>query len=120
MVTIAINSTFTHLNQDRTLSVKQNCASREREAIVDITFSNSDTYTTNGFTLDFSKIRNFKEVYFLDPVHNSYGLPVQFIPSAGNVSSTGKLKFFDDTGAELGSGSSAIQNVVIRAVIRGI
>lgn len=119
-ITIALDATFTHLMGDRSLKTKQNSTSREREAVVTITVGAGDTYTTNGVTLDFTQIRLFSQVYLVNVCHNGYVLPVQYIPAAGNAAATGKMKFFDSSGAELGNGSAAIQNKVIKCIIRGI
>ena len=118
--TITLNSTFAHLNDDRTSSVKQNSASRERSVVCDILVGEFDTYVTNGIILDFSKIRRFSQVYVCEVAHKSYGLAVQFVPAVENDAATGKLKFFDDTGVELTNGSAVIQGVTLRVIIRGI
>src|SRR5438093_8862504 len=104
--TVALVTAFGHLNDDRTLTLRQNSASRERSAVVDITFDGAGTYTTGGVIVDFTGIRRFKQVYFLDVGHTTYVLPVNFVPGAGNDASLGKLKFFDSSGAELGAGSA--------------
>jgi len=116
---ISMNSTFTHLN-GRNLYIKPTTTSREREAIVNITFDATDEYETGGMPLDFSGIQHFTQVYLCSVVHKNYGLGISFVAGADNGASLGKLKFFDSSGAELSSGSSAIQNVSLLCRIRGI
>ena len=116
---IAINSTFRHLTQDRSLRIKQNATSLEREAVVDIT-TQSTVYTTNGITLNFSKIMGFTQVYLVDVVHNGYVLPVKFVPASKNDAATGKMIAYDSSGVELGAGSTAFESKAPRCIIRGI
>lgn len=117
--TVAVNSTWAHISDDRSMRIKQNTSSLEKEAVVDITFASTDTYTTGGLTIDFSVIRNFKTVYFCDIIYNGYVLPIQYVASATNDAKTGKLKAFDSTGAELGAGSAVLESVKLTVVIRG-
>lgn len=116
---VSINSTFTHLN-GRNLHLKNNTPCREREAIVDIAFDSTDTYETGGMTANFSVVEGFRQVYICDIAHKTYGLAVEFIPDASNSASLGKLKFYDSSGVELSSGSTAIQSQTLRCRIRGI
>lgn len=117
--TVVINSTFAHLNDDRSMRIKQQTSSVEKEAVVTVTIGSTVTYTTGGIVIDFSQIRNWKTVYYCDIIMNSYVLPVVYIPSTNNVSSTGKFKFYDNTGTELAPGSTAAESTVITCLIRG-
>lgn len=116
---ITMNSTFTHLN-GRNLYIKPTTTSREREAIVNITFDATDKYETGGMPLDFTGIQHFTQVYLCSVVHKTYGLGISFVAGAGNGAGLGTLKFFDSSGVELTSGNTAIQNVSLLCRIRGI
>lgn len=116
---VALDPTFSHLN-GRNFHIKNTVPCREREAIVNVTFSASDEYVTGGMPVDFSTIEHFVQVYIAEVVASSYGLYVSFIAGANNISSDGKFKFFNSSGTELSAGSTAIQNVTLKCRIRGI
>lgn len=120
-IVITLDSTFNHLNGDRTLSVKQNSTSVEKEAICNIAIGNAagDKYVTNGITLDFSKVRKFKKVYVCDVIHQDIGRVMTFVPAADNDSATGKLKIWDTDGNELSNDNTLTQNKNLRVLIRG-
>jgi len=61
-IAVALNDRFKTLNAN-SLRTKQDFRTRERRAIVDITFTSDETYVVGGVTVDFSTIRNFIEVY---------------------------------------------------------
>ena len=120
VTTVVKNSTFAHLNDDRTFRIKQQTSSIEREMVVDITIGSTVTYTTGGITIDFTQAGMKTFVYYCDIVHNGYVLPVVYVPSATNDATAGKLKFYDSSGVELTNGSTAMQSAAIRVIIRGI
>lgn len=127
-ITVALVSRFKSLNQDN-FQLKQHANSREREAIVDITWGASDNYATGGNTVDFSTVRGFKKVYAVEFLHISKGLIPTFVPATADAAATGKVKLFGvDPGAaggaivdlpELPAASTVTNNLVIRARIRG-
>lgn len=117
---VTLNRTFAHLNDDRSLAVKANAASREREAVIDVVFGSSVTYVTDGLTVDFSKVRRFKTVYVCEIAHKTLGRNVTYVPGTGNDSATGKLKVFDDGGSELANDSTETEGQSFRVIIRGI
>lgn len=117
--TVAVNTTWAHISDDRSMRIKQNSSSLEKEAVVDITFASTDTYTTGGLLVDLTVIRNFKTVYFCDIVFNGYVLPINFVAGANNSAALGKFKAFDNTGVELGAGSAALESIKLTVVIRG-
>lgn len=119
MPTIVIDPTFQKLNGYDYKVKEGNISSRERAAIVDITFASGDTYPTGGITLDFSQIKNFKYVYYCKPLAKSFANRVTYIPSTGNISSTGKLKVFDFSGVELTNGNTALESQTMQVEIRG-
>jgi len=129
-VVASLVSSFESLNDDRSLALKPNAASREREAVVDVTFGGSDNYTTNGVTVDFSVIRKFTRVYAVDILHVTKGIICSFVPATADAAATGKIKMFGvDPAAsggaitnlpELPNASTATNSLVIRCRIRGI
>ncbi|WP_428323677.1 hypothetical protein [Nitrosopumilus sp.] len=90
---VAINSTWNNLNDDVSLAVKPNAASREREAIVDVTFDDGD-YAVDGPIVDFSAIRKFKKIISCEILHCSVGAMIQYVPGAGDDAALGKLKVY--------------------------
>ncbi|NIT99612.1 MAG: hypothetical protein GWN01_01305 [Nitrosopumilaceae archaeon] len=130
MVTVTLVSTFKRLNDDRTLAVKPNAASREREAIVDVTYGGSENYSTGGNTVDFSGLRQFSKVYAVDFLARSKGLLADFVPGTNDDAATGKIKLFGvDPGAaggaivalpELPDTSTETNSLVLRCRIRGV
>jgi len=118
---IVANSTYTHLSgRDNRLRSVNSVPSRERGAVVDITFTANDTYDTGGVTIDFSGIDNFSKVYLCKVLHNSVGLVCSFIPATGNAAASGKLKFWGTDGNELADNNSAITSKTLRLFIRGL
>lgn len=130
-ITTKLVSSFSTLNDDRSLAMKPNAASREREAVVDVTFASGDNYVTGGVTVDFSKIRKFTRVYAVDVLHTTKGVLCSYIPSATEGASDGKIKIFGNqdpavTGGaiiafpELPNASTITNSLVLRTRIRGI
>ena len=130
-ITVALVSRFTKLNDDRSLRLKDSVPSREREAIVDVTYDGSQNYVTGGNVVDFSAIRFFKQVYLCDIVtKGGKGFITEFIPGAGDDAALGKIKLYgvDPAAAggaiidlpEIPSASTVTQSLVLRVRIRGI
>lgn len=129
-IVASLVSSFETLNDDRSLALKPNAASREREAIVDVTFGGSDNYATNGVTVDFSVIRKFTQVYAVEVLHTTKGVIASYVPASGNDAATGKIKMFgvDPAAAggaivdlpELPNASTVTNSLVLRCRIRGI
>jgi len=119
-IVAALNSTFKHLVDDRTLKVKQNAASREREAIVDITCGAGDNYVTNGIVVNFAVVRGFTKVYSCEIAHQTIGRVCTFVPATANAAATGKIKIFHTDGTELSNGNTLTQSKTFRVIIRGI
>lgn len=117
-ITVALNTTFKTLN-DGNLNIKANAGSREREAVVDITYGAADDYVTDGNTINFSTVRNFKKVYSCEIVHKSFGRVMTFVPAADNDAATGKIKIFHTDGTELSNGNTGTRNMTLRCIIRG-
>ena len=128
-VTVNLVREFERLNDDRSLYRIQSPASREREAVVDITYDSRHQYSTGGDTIDFSGIRGFTQVYLCQVVQDNTPLSsghllFKFLPSwPNNDARTGKIvcMAFPSTGAaQLPNNSNALRGVRIRAIIRGI
>lgn len=121
MATITLNTSFNRFNGDRSLAVKPNSTSREREAVVNVAFGASEDYATNGITLDFSKIGGrFTQVYSCEVVHKDLGLNMSYVPATGNAAATGKLKIWGTDGNELSNGNTGTRNKNLVCIIRGI
>ena len=129
MTTVALVSEFEKLNDDRSLAIKPNAASREREAVVDVTFGDSEDYSTGGVTANFA-LRGFTTVYAVDILRVSSGFLVYYEPATGNAAASGKLKFYGYDGSSSGTAPAALdeldddtqltREVVVRCRIRGI
>lgn len=116
---VTVNTTWAHISDDRSMRIKQNSSSLEKEAVADITFASTDTYTTGGIVVDLTAIRNLKVVYFAEVVYNEYVLKIDFVPGTGNAASLGKFKAYDSSGVELINGSTALESKKITVVLRG-
>lgn len=120
-ITCTLNTTFQHLNDDRSLKSRANTSSRERTAIVDIAFGASDDYVNpGGVTVDFSKVRGFTKVYACDIIQSDIGRVMTYVPASGNAAATGKIKIFHTDGTELSNGNTLTRSKSIRVQIRGI
>jgi len=129
-VVASLVSSFESLNDDRSLALKPNAASREREAVVDVTFGAGDNYVTGGVTVDFSVIRKFTKVYAVDVLHVTKGLICSFVPATNDAAATGKIKMFGTDPAAAGGAVAALpelpnaatdtNSLVLRCRIRGI
>lgn len=124
VITVSINPRFNKLNSNN-LRTKQDFGSRERRAIVDITVPTSEAYSAGGFTVDFTKIRNFIEVYAGKVLFTSDGIlatdneEYRLIPGTDNAADVAKLGIVvTSTGAEF-SGSTGSE-VIITVEIIGI
>lgn len=128
-IVVTKNATFKALDKDSSLLVKPHAASRERFAVVEITYGAADNYVTGGNTVDFSVVGKFIKVYACDIIHRSKGVLASFVPAASDAAATGKIKLFGvDPGAvggaivdlpELPNASTVTNNLVLRAIIRG-
>ena len=96
---------FKHLNGDPNYSIKPGGVGREREVIADIAITSGTTYSTNGITVDFSGAGlKFKHTYLCDVIQGHGGLVTEYVPSANDISSTGKIKLY---GKNSGSAATA-------------
>jgi len=95
VVSVELNKRFLKLNSNAFRN-KADFRTRERRAIVDITIPNNETYAPGGLTVDFSKIRNFIEVYgarvLEHPVRTgTTNIEFRFITATDNDASNCKL-----------------------------
>ena len=120
-ITVAINTAFAHLSsRDIWKHGVGSSPSREREAVVDITFGASDNYVTNGVVIDFSVLQRIKQVYFCQVVQKSLSNYASFVPDTNNAANLGKLKLFTAAGVEVSNGNTLTNNATFRVLIRGI
>jgi len=130
-ITITENTTFKHLNADRSYVVKPGGIGREKEVIVDVAITATTTYSTGGITVDFSGVgATMKQVYVCEIIQGHGGFLCEFVPAAGNDSATGKIKFYgiDEAAGggsitaldEIADTSALIQGLTLTCRIRGI
>lgn len=127
-ITIAVDSQYERLT-GKTLSAQSVLTSKVKEAFVTVTYGGSDTYTTGGNTVDLSlggRIKTILGVVFLS---NTSGGFITYVPSAGNVASTGKFKVWGTNEAaaggaitpldEIASGSTTLQSTTVNCLVYG-
>jgi len=121
-IAIGLNPRFKFLNSNAFRN-KADFRTRERRALVDITFSASETYIVGGVTIDLSKIRNFIEVYagsvVKQPLIPTGTTNVEFRLEPGASASVTKLSVINlDDGFELTPGT--VPNGIVTVEIIGI
>jgi len=118
-LTVALNSRYSFLDDDRLRNRKPNSASREREAVIDVTLDDED-YVTGRITIYLSKIAQFTEVYgaviFDGGFNGTYH--AKFVPGTSNAASTAKLQLYAAAGTEVANGTDT--NGTFTLEIRGI
>jgi len=80
----------------KTLSTQAELLSKLKVAIVDV--STDVNYVTGGFVVDLSMGSRLDTIIACEVLEVSTGDKLEYVPSAGNVASTGKLKIYQ-TGA---------------------
>jgi len=101
--TIAVDSNWENLT-GKTLSIQSELTSKLKTAVIDITAGCSDTYATNGVTVDLSLGGRISTVIEVSIISNDGGLLLQYVPAAGNAAATGKIKAYGtDPGATGGA-----------------
>jgi len=124
VLSVKLNPRFNKLNAN-SLRNKADFRTRERRAIVDITFPTSQLYVTGGLLIDLSKIRNFIEVYagnvIIKPLKTAANLEFQVIPAADNKASGVKIALIlDGSGNEEAAMTNLGSTFTITAEIIGI
>lgn len=97
-IVVALNNRFKFLNAN-SLRTKPDFRTRERRAIVDITFSSDEPYVVGGVTIDLSGIRSFIEVYsgkvIAQPLIATGSSNFQLRIESGASAATTKLSMID-------------------------
>ena len=127
-ITIAQNSDHKSLT-GKTLAVQAELTSKLKSCIVDVTYGSSDTYATNGNTVDLSLGGRIKTVIGAEILHSNKGLLLQYVPATAGAAATGKVKAFgqsaqgssSDTVAfeELEASDALVNSLTIRIRIFG-
>jgi hypothetical protein len=127
-ITIAQNSDHKSLT-GKTLSVQAELTSKLKSCVVDVTYGASDTYTTNGNTVDLSLGGRIKTVIGAQILHSNAGLLLQYVPAAAGAAATGKIKAYGQEPtsatatvvalAELDSSDTAVNSLTIRIRVFG-
>jgi len=127
-ITIAQNSDHKSLT-GKTLSVQAELTSKLKSCIVDVTYGGSDTYATNGNTVDLSLGGRISTVIGAEILHSSAGLLLQYAPAASGAAATGKIKAYGHTPTsstatvvaleELDNTDTAVNSMTIRIRVIG-
>ena len=127
-ITITQNSDHKSLT-GKTLAVQAELTSKLKSCIVDVTYGGSDTYATNGNTVDLSLGGRIKRVIGAEILHSNKGLLLQYVPAAAGAAATGKIKAYgqsaqgssSDTVAfeELEASDALVNSLTIRIRIFG-
>lgn len=117
-IVVTLDSTFNTLNNGgQRLRIRQNTPTREREAIVNVTFSNSQSLASGLVAVDFSKIRGFTKVYTATIINSPLTSGhVTFIRASDDSAETGEFLFLDEALAALVNAPDETYDVVIRGV----
>jgi hypothetical protein len=129
--TVAVNSDWENL-AGKTLSVQSELTSKLKTTVVDVTFAGSDTYSTNGVTIDLSLGGRIKTIIEASIISNDKGLLLEYVPAALGAAATGKVKAFgyindDSAGSnttpealtELAASSTIVNSLAIKIRIVG-
>lgn len=92
-ITAAVNSDYQSIT-GKTLSTQAELLSKLKVAIVDVTFTTED-YDIGGNVVDLSLDGRIGTIIACEVLEVSTGHSIQYVPSAGNVASTGKFKFYE-------------------------
>ncbi|MDE1839960.1 MAG: hypothetical protein KGH87_08585 [Thaumarchaeota archaeon] len=120
---VTIDPTFAHLNGRAIGRASVNRTTiKEKLAIATVTFASNAAYKGGGMLTDFTTIgaiSRFSSVYLVSIQNKTNALYTNFIADVNNAPNLGKIKFYDNTGTELVDGSLAIQNVILKCIVRG-
>ncbi len=89
-ITIIQNANHKSLT-GKTLSIQSELTSKLKSVVVDITYAAGDNYVTGGNVVDVSLGSRISTVIGAEILDGNKGLLLQYIPSATNAASTGKL-----------------------------
>jgi len=129
--TVAVNSDWQNLT-GKTLSIQSELTSKLKTTVVDVTFAGSDTYSTNGVTIDLSLGGRISTIIEASIISNDKGLLLEYVPAALGAAATGKVKCFgyinDDSAgvnvtpeafSELAAASAIVNSLAIKVRIVG-
>ena len=127
-ITVAQNSDHKSLT-GKPLAVKAQLTSKLKSVIVDVTYGASDTYLTNGNTVDLSLGGRIRTVIGAQVIHANKGLLLQYAPAAAGAAATGKFKAYGHTPTsstatvvaleELDNADTAVNSMTIRICVTG-
>jgi hypothetical protein len=127
-ITIIQNANHKSLT-GKTLSIQSELTSKLKSVVVDITYAAGDNYLTNGNVVDVSLGSRISTVIGAEILDGNKGLLLQYIPSATNAASTGKIKCYgeDHTAkgsaarafAELANASTAVNSMTCKIRVLG-
>jgi hypothetical protein len=127
-ITIIQNANHKSLT-GKTLSIQSELTSKLKSVVVDITYAAGDGYLTGGNVVDVSLGSRISTVIGAEILDGNKGLLLQYIPSATNAASTGKIKCYgeDHTAkgsaarafAELANASTAVNSMTCKIRVLG-
>tara|TARA_B110000438_G_C15389967_1_gene468590 strand:- start:92 stop:484 length:393 start_codon:yes stop_codon:yes gene_type:complete len=127
-ITIIQNANHKSLT-GKTLSIQSELTSKLKSVVVDITYAAGDNYVTGGNVVDVSLGSRISTVIGAEILDGNKGLLLQYIPSATNAASTGKIKCYgeDHTAkgsaarafAELANASTAVNSMTCKIRVLG-
>ena len=127
-ITIIQNANHKSLT-GKTLSIQSELTSKLKSVVVDITYAVGDNYATGGNVVDVSLGSRISTVIGAEILDGNKGLLLQYIPSATNAASTGKIKCYgeDHTAkgsaarafAELANASTAVNSMTCKIRVLG-
>ena len=127
-ITIIQNANHKSLT-GKTLSIQSELTSKLKSVVVDITYAAGDNYATGGNVVDVSLDSRISTVIGAEILDGNKGLLLQYIPSATNAASTGKIKCYgeDHTAkgsaarafAELANASTAVNSMTCKIRVLG-
>ena len=109
-ITITQNSDHKSLT-GKTLAVQAELTSKLKSCIVDVTYGGSDTYATNGNTVDLSLGGRIKRVIGAEILHSNKGLLLQYVPAAAGAAATGKIKAYGQSAQGSSSDTVAFEEL---------
>ena len=105
-ITIIQNANHKSLT-GKTLSIQSELTSKLKSVVVDITYAAGDNYVTGGNVVDVSLGSRISTVIGAEILDGNKGLLLQYIPSATNAASTGKIKCYGEDHTAKGSAARA-------------
>jgi len=127
-ITIIQNANHKSLT-GKTLSIQSELTSKLKSVVVDITYAVGDNYLTGGNVVDVSLGSRISTVIGAEILDGNKGLLLQYIPSATNAASTGKIKCYGEDHtvkgaaarafAELANASTAVNSMTCKIRVLG-